>query len=91
MYIIHDTSIYDMILMHRWLPSVHHTQDGTCIVSSIYKHYTGGARRAIGHEVPSQQVNARMCNVVEAAEIGAGGFINESPTCFTPHDRPNVS
>ena len=77
-----------MIPMHIWLPSVHHTQDSKCILSSVYKQYTGGARQAVGHEVPSRQVNAKMCNVVEAAEIGVGGFINESPTRFTLTNIP---
>ena len=70
---------------------MHHTQDSTCIVLSVYKHYTGGARQAVGHEELSLQVNARMCNVVEAAEIGTGVFINESRPHLTPHDLPNVS
>ena len=80
-----------MILMHMWLSSVHYPRDSTCIVSFVYKHYTGGARQAVGHEVPSRLVNARMCSALEALEIGAGGLINESPTHFTAHNWPNVS
>ena len=45
----------------------------------------------LGREVPSRQVNARMCNVLKVPEIGAGELINESPTRFTTHNGPNVS
>ena len=79
-----------MIPMHLWLPSVRYTQESMCTVSSVYKHHTGGARQAVGHEVPRRQVNARMCNVLETPEIGAGELINESPTRLTTHSGPKV-
>ena len=68
-----------MIPMHMWLPSEHHTQDSMYIVSSVYKRYTQCRMQDVKHHVPSQQVYGRMCNVVEAAEIGTGQLINESP------------
>ena len=80
-----------MIPRHMWLPSGHRTQDSTCIVSSVHKCDTRCTRQNVELHVPIRQVDARMYNVVEVAEIGVGGFINESPTHFTPHNRPNVS
>ena len=41
--------------------------------------------------VPSRHVDAIMCSVVEACERGVGELINESPTCSTTHNWPNVA
>ena len=91
---IHNATMHGMILMHTWLPLLHRPQDKTCIVLSVYTHYTLGTRPDVKQYAQSRRlVGMCKCNNVWCGGCvcrGADELIDKSPKRPTIYNFPNV-